>query len=167
MKNVARTILIILILFVSMCYEGCQIDRDHIKPEFASTYLGGKGHEFCEAIAVDDEGNIFVAGNTRSLDFPTTEGAYNRNPKGKSDVFIAQFDNELKTLLASTLIGGKEGECAYTILFDSQGYVYVAGYTSSEDFATTEQAYDKNYNGGEGDAFILKMEFILGRAEQT
>jgi len=129
-----------------------------VNPEFASTYLGGNGHEFCEAIAIDDEGNIYVAGNTRSLDFPTTKGAYNRNPKGKSDVFIAKFDNELKTLLASTLIGGDEDECAYTMLFDPQGYVYVAGYTSSEDFPTTEQAYDKNYNGGDGDAFILKMD---------
>ena len=158
MKNGAKTILIILILFVSMCYEGCRIDRDLIKPEFASTYLGGKGHEFCEAVAVDDEGNIYVAGNTRSPDFPITEGAYNRDPKGKSDVFIAKFDNELKTLLASTLIGGEEDECAYTMLFDPRGYVYVAGYTSSEDFPTTEQAYDKDYNGGDGDAFILKMD---------
>jgi ankyrin repeat protein len=158
MKNAAKTILIILILFVSMCYEGCQIDRDQIKPEFASTYLGGRGSEFCEAVAVDDEGNIYVAGNTRSPNFPTTEGAYNRNPKGKSDVFIAKFDNELKTLLASTLIGGEEDECAYTMLFDPRDYVYVAGYTSSEDFPTTEQAYDKNYNGGDGDAFILKMD---------
>jgi ankyrin repeat protein len=158
MKNAAKTILVILILFVSMCYEGCQIDRDHIKPEFASTYFGGNGHEFCEAIAVDDEGNIYAAGNTRSLDFPTTESAYTRNPKGKSDVFIAKFDNELKTLLASTLIGGDEDECAYTMLFDPRGYVYVAGYTSSEDFPTTEQAYDRNYNGGDGDAFILKMD---------
>jgi hypothetical protein len=158
MKNGAKTILIILILFVPMCYEGCQIDRDQIKPEFASTFLGGKGHEFCEAIAVDDEGNIYTAGNTRPLDFPTTEGAYNRNPKGKSDVFIAKFDNELKTLLASALIGGGEDECAYTMLFDPRGYVYVAGYTSSEDFPTTEKAYDKNYNGGDADAFILKMD---------
>jgi len=158
MKNGAKTILIILILFVSMCCEGCRIDRDLIKPEFASTYLGGKGHEFCEAVAVDDEGNIYVAGNTRSPDFPITEGAYNRDPKGKSDVFIAKFDNELKTLLASTLIGGEEDECAYTMLFDPRGYVYVAGYTSSEDFPTTEQAYDKDYNGGDGDAFILKMD---------
>jgi ankyrin repeat protein/predicted O-methyltransferase YrrM len=73
-------------------------------------------------------------------------------------VFVAKFDNELKTLLASTLIGGDEDECAYTILSDPQGYVYVAGYTSSQNFPTTEQAYDKNYNGGDGDAFILKMD---------
>jgi len=158
MKNGAKIILIIFILFVAMCYEGTQLNKNHIKPEFASTYLGGKGHEFCETIAVDDAGNIYVAGNTRSPDFPTTEGAYNRNPKGKSDVFIAKFDNQLITLLASTLIGGDEDECAYTILFDPRGHVYIAGYTSSKNFPTTSHAYDTDYNGGDGDAFILKMD---------
>ena len=169
MKKGARIILIILILFVAMCHEsaqeisetvgtGDQGSGNHLNPEFASTYLGGKGNEFCEAIALDKDGNIYVAGNTRSLDFPTTMGAYNREPKGKSDVFIAKFDNKLETLLASTLIGGEDDECAYTILFDNRGYVYIAGYTSSKNFPTTAHSYDKNYNGGDGDAFILKMD---------
>ena len=158
MKNVAKIFLIILIVFVAMCREGDQVNRNHINPEFASTYLGGEGHEFCAAIALDDVGNIYVAGNTRSLNFPTTEGAYNMDPKGKSDVFIAKFDNDLETLLASTLIGGDEDECAYNMLSDSRGYVYIAGYTSSENFPTTAHAYDENYNGGDGDAFILMMD---------
>jgi ankyrin repeat protein len=169
MKKVAPIILIILILFVAMCNEnakkisetfgtGDQVNGSHLRPEFASTYLGGTGHEFCEAIALDEDGNIYVTGNTRSLDFPTTTSAYNRNPKGKSDVFIAKFDNELETLLASTLIGGDEDECAYTMLFDRHGYVYIAGYTSSENFPTTAHCFDRNYNGGDGDAFILKMD---------
>jgi ankyrin repeat protein len=146
-------VLIVLIFFVAKCHETVQES-----PEFASTYLGGEGHEFCEAIALDGEGNIYVAGNTRSLDFPTTPGVYNTEPKGESDVFIAKFDNELKTLLASTLIGGDEGECAYTMLYDPRGFVYVAGYTSSENFPTTAQAFDEDYNGGDSDAFILKMD---------
>lgn len=169
MKNAIKTILPILLLFFTMCLEKGQeayetglsedkVNRKLVSPEFASTYLGGTGHEFCEAIAVDSDGNIYVTGNTRSSDFPTTEGVFNRNPKGKSDVFIAKFDNELKTLLASTLIGGEEDECAYTILFDPQGYIFVAGYTSSKDFPTTADAYDMEYNGGGGDAFILKMD---------
>ena len=94
MRNGPKTIFIILILLAIACQKpsqeisekagtGDQIDRSRLTPEFASTYLGGSGHEFCEAIAVDDAGNIYVAGNTRSLDFPTTEGAYNRDTKGK------------------------------------------------------------------------------------
>lgn len=169
MKHGSKIIIIILILFIAACQKpaqeisekaatGEQVDRSRLTPEFASTYLGGSGNEFCEAIALDGDGNIYVAGNTRSLDFPTTEGAYTRDLKGKSDVFVAKFDNDLKTLLASTLIGGEEDECAYTILFDPRGYVYVAGYTTSKDFPATEQAYDKDYNGGDGDAFILKMD---------
>jgi|GEM_PF-3498955 len=169
MRIDAKISLIILILFAATCHEtgqeitdtvrtGDQVNRKHLVPVFASTYLGGNGHEFCEAIALDDLGNIYVAGNTRSLDFPTTAGAYNRNPKGKSDVFIAKFDNELETLLASTLIGGGEDECAYSILFDRRGYVYAAGYTSSKDFPTTAQTYDKDYNGGDGDAFVIKLD---------
>jgi len=153
MRNSAKIILIILLLFSAMCQK-----TEQDISEYASTYLGGIGNEFCEAIAVDDAGNIYVTGNTRSLDFPTTEGAYNRDPKGKSDVFIAKFDNDLETLLASTLIGGDEDECAYTMLFDPQGYVYVAGYTSSKNFPTTAHSYNEDYNGGDGDAFILKMD---------
>lgn len=148
-----KTVILILILIAGACQGSLQ------KPsEFAATYLGGVGHEFCEAIAIDDEGHIYVAGNTRSADFPTTEGAYSQDRKGESDVFIAKFDNGLQTLLASTLIGGGGDECAYTMLYDPQGYVCVAGYTSSEDFPTTERSYDTSYNGGDGDAFILKMD---------
>jgi ankyrin repeat protein len=158
MKNGAKIVLLILTLFAATCHKGDRVSGNRSIPEFAATYLGGEGHEFCEAIALDNEGNIYVAGNTRSSDFPTTPDSYNRNPKGKSDVFIAKFDNGLKTLLASTLIGGDEDECAYTMLFDPSGFVYVAGYTSSNNFPMTAHSYDESYNGGEGDAFILKMD---------
>jgi ankyrin repeat protein len=158
MKKGVKIALLVLILFVAMCHDRDRVSGIRSIPEFAATYLGGEGHEVCEAIALDSDGNIYVAGNTRSSDFPTTPDAYNRNPKGKSDVFIAKFDNGLKTLLASTIIGGDEDECAYTMLFDPSGFVYVAGYTSSNNFPTTDHAYDESYNGGEGDAFILMMD---------
>ncbi len=158
MKNGAKIAFLILTLFAASCHKGDRVSGNRSIQEFAATYLGGKGHEFCEAIALDNDGNIYVTGNTRSSDFPTTPDAYNRNPKGESDVFIAKFDNDLKTLLASTLIGGDEDECAYTMLFDPSGFVYVAGYTSSNNFPMTAHSYDESYNGGEGDAFILKMD---------
>ena len=74
-KNAIKIILPLLFLFFSVFCEKGQEGREIIRnPEFASTYLGGSEHEFCEAIALDSDGNIYVAGYTLSPDFPTTDG---------------------------------------------------------------------------------------------
>jgi uncharacterized protein (TIGR03437 family) len=41
-----------------------------------STYLGGSGSDQPVAVQTDSAGNIYVAGNTSSLDFPTTAGTF-------------------------------------------------------------------------------------------
>jgi len=122
MKNRAKIILIILILFVAACQEPAQriseksgtedrFDRSRLNPVFASTYLGGEGYEFCEAIALDDDGNIYIAANTSSEDFPTTFGAFQEKYSGGTrDVFLSKFDPELRELQASTLLGGSGDE---------------------------------------------------------
>ncbi len=125
---------------------------------YVATYLGGTGKEFCEAIAVDNKGNVYVTGYTSSANFPTTAGSYNSTYKGKADVFVTKFDRDLRTVLASAIISGSEDEVSYSILFDESGYIYLAGYTESEDFPTTTSAYSTKYKGGGGDAFILKMD---------
>lgn len=125
---------------------------------FAATYLSGSESDVSDCIVVDKEGNIYVAGSTRSKDFPTTSGAYCREKNGGSDVFIAKFSNDLKTLLASTLIGGSKDEGANTIRIDNNGNVFVVGYTGSEDFPVTPGAFDESYNGGTADIFIIKFD---------
>jgi len=47
------------------------------------------------------------------------------------------------------------------MLIDREGYVVVAGYTTSEDFPTTSGAAFENYSGGDTDAFIFKMDTLL------
>jgi len=125
---------------------------------YVATYFGGSANESSWAIALDEEGNVYAAGYTASPDFPTTKDSYNSVLKGKGDVFILKFDKDLKTVLASTLIGGSEDEVAYSMLYDKKGFLYIAGYTSSKDFPVTASAYCTRYNGGAGDAFILKMD---------
>lgn len=126
--------------------------------DYRATYFGGIGNDSAWGITLDDDGNVYVAGYTASVDFPATPGSYVSGTRGKGDVFVLKMDKELKTVLACALIGGSETEIGYSILYDNKGYIYVAGYTDSKDFPVTSSAYCTRYSGGDGDAFILKMD---------
>lgn len=56
-----------------------------------STYLGGRDDEIGHGIAVDGAGNAYVAGQTRSADFPTTPKAFEKKYKGSGDAFAAKI----------------------------------------------------------------------------
>jgi hypothetical protein len=60
-----------------------------------SSYLGGSTSDVGLGIAVDAAGNVYVAGTTSSLDFPTTSGAYQPHNGGGdggfSDAFITKI----------------------------------------------------------------------------
>jgi len=54
-----------------------------------SALLGGAGSDAGWKVAVDTQGNAYVAGRTASADFPTTAGAYQITEWGSDDVFVA------------------------------------------------------------------------------
>ena len=148
------SVLILVVIFTGIsCFHS-----ENVNSHFVSTYLSGTGWEDGDCIAIDKDGYIYVAGSTNSPDFPATAEAYCRDKKQKSDVFIAKFNHDLKTLQAATLIGGSGMEGASSIKVDNNGHVFIAGYTESSDFPTTESAFDTSYNGGKRDAFLLKLD---------
>jgi hypothetical protein len=123
----------------------------------ASTFLGGSSNDYGNAIAADTGGNVYVAGETVSSNFPTTDSAYaTAYNRGTKDVFVSKFNSKLTGLLTSTLLGGQSHDYGKAIAIDAGGNVYVAGSTSSTDFPTTSNAYDTASNGG-SDVFVSKF----------
>ena len=60
-----------------------------------SSYLGGADTEYTNDITTDVDGNIYVAGQTQSNDFPTTTGAYDESYNGDgsdNDAFVVKLN---------------------------------------------------------------------------
>src|SRR5260370_7931788 len=75
-----------------------------------STYLGGSSDDGGFAIAVDGSGNAFIAGQTKSADFPHpagTLGGVSVAPTPNSGTsFVAELDPTGTKLLSSTFLAG-------------------------------------------------------------
>jgi uncharacterized protein (TIGR03437 family) len=120
-----------------------------------ATYLGGSGPDDAHTIAVDSAGNVWVAGETVSPNFPTTAGAISRTFHGEidlgplrfGDAFVAKLDPTGSHLLYSTYLGGSGPDGAFGLAVDSTSAVYVAGGTGSPNFPTTPGALQTTYTG--------------------
>ena len=129
-----------------------------------ATYLGGVHNDSGYGIAVDDDGNAYVTGDTLSADFPTVNAAQPVSGGGgpfEGDAFIAKLDATGSALLYSTYLGGGGDELSYGIALDAQGDAYVAGYTSSTNFPIVNAPQpDPSFGQGlnvYGDAFLAKL----------
>jgi hypothetical protein len=122
-----------------------------------STYLGGSGmDDAANAIAVDQSGNVYIAGQTTSSNFPTQHTEQSASAGGY-DAFVAKIDPSGSTLLYSTYFGGSGDDWGTGIAVDAYGQAFVAGRTKSSNFPTTASAYQTTYAGGDGDAFVAKF----------
>jgi hypothetical protein len=122
-----------------------------------STFLGGGDHDAVWDAAVGPGGHVHLTGYTSSAAFPTTPGAYDPSLAADVDAFVAVLDpagNGPADLLYSTFIGGSysnetwgSAELGRSIAVDASGNTYVAGTTRSANFPTTENAFDRSFNG--------------------
>jgi hypothetical protein len=124
-----------------------------------SSYLGGGAQDRGADIAVDSVGNAYVTGFTTSSNFPVTPGAFQTICKPLhhcADVFVTKIDAAGAVLVYSTYLGGSGSDVGFGIAVDSAGNAYVAGGTNSINFPTKNPLQPAN--GGNGDAFVTKMD---------
>jgi len=122
-----------------------------------STFLGGRGADAGNSIALDSGGNTFVTGRTESTDFPI-KNAFRPSCSGGCS-FVSKLSPSLR-LLYSTFIGNGAGT---SIAVTPGGQAYIAGDTGT-NFQTTQNAFQRvlppiEFEGGTATAsiFITKL----------
>jgi hypothetical protein len=121
-----------------------------------STYLGGWGQEIqandvAWVVAVDADGNAYVAGETMSSNFPTRNPVQPSYGGGFQDAFVSKLNATGNDLVFSTYLGGTGTDDGEGIAVDSAGQVYVGGSTNSANFPT------RNPISNHGRAFMARF----------
>jgi hypothetical protein len=127
-----------------------------------ATYLGGRGDDEGTALAVDADGAVLVAGTTASDDFPTTSGAFQREPLGASDGFVAKLSADGARVLFASRLGGSAEDSLAALAVTASGQLTLAGSTRSRDFPVSASSCGPTPRGGR-DAFVARLD---ARAER-
>jgi hypothetical protein len=145
-----------------------------------STYLGGtSASDIGNAIAVDKAGMLYVYGNTKSDDFPLTDTAFQNFLWGAQDTFLTEIDPGSGGVLYSSYMGGESGlDDGRAILAGSNGLVYFAASTASQNFPVKGFNFNPNPSGGEdviigvmdltksGDASLVYSTYLGGSGNE-
>jgi hypothetical protein len=100
-----------------------------------STYLGGSENDYLRAIAADDEGNAYIAGDTQSGDFPV-QNAYQPFLAGPRNMVYAKISPDGSGLLYSSYFGGTDYDWAPALALGSNGSLWITGESGSPGLAT-------------------------------
>lgn len=114
-----------------------KLDPTGTKIVFSAAGIGGS------AVALDSSGNIYVAGSTYLLDYPTTPGAYqttlpvfdicyappcSRTFQGANQ-YVTKVDPNGAKLIYSTAVSGNGNTTNAGLAVDAAGNVYLTGYS--------------------------------------
>ena len=119
-----------------------------------SSYFGGSGSDSGNAIAADTSGNIYIAGDTQSVNLTVRQAAQSAFG-GTQDAFVAKF-NSAGGLVFSTYLGGAGLDHAAAVAVDGGGSAYVAGGTASPNFPTRSPLQRTLKGGASG--FVTKLD---------
>ncbi len=114
-----------------------------------STYYGGGGNETPNAIALDQNGLMYIFGTTQSSDLPVTASAYQSVLWGPSDTFLAVMDRNSSSLVYGTYLGGESSDDGRGMAVTPQGLVYFAASSYSQNFPFAGPAFSGTLRGVE------------------
>ncbi len=112
--------------------------------------------EFRGDLIADKDNNYYIGSITESDNFPT-KNPFQSTLKGSFDGVIFKIDSNLSKMLWSSYIGGAGQDAVYSVDLNKNNIVYICGGTSSSDFPSSANAYQKNYEGAI-DGYIARID---------
>lgn len=120
------------------------------------TYYGGNEKDQGLSVATDNNGSIYLAGQTYSTNVIAYNGydeTYNGGATG--DAFLVKF-NPLGTREWGTYYGGTGSESNTRIATNKYGDVFMTGSTRSDSGIATNLGIDQSYNGS-NDGYLVRF----------
>lgn len=112
-------------------------------------------------MALDSSGNIYVAGLTTGLTIPSGTTPFQG---AQRNIGIIKLNSTATAVLNATYLGGSGNDGVSGVAVDSDGNLYVGGYTLSNDFPTTSNALQISLGTSGNDAFFTKLNSSLSTA---
>ncbi|HEX5169793.1 MAG TPA: PKD domain-containing protein [Cyclobacteriaceae bacterium] len=131
-----------------------------------STFLGGSGNdglnipkqsggplvvnygdEMRGDVITDETGHVYISSVTASNDFPIVNGFDDSFNGGTTDGLVVKLAPDLSSIVWSGYVGGSGFDAAYSIKFDNDDNLVLAGGTTSADFPVTAGSYQTVFNG--------------------
>jgi hypothetical protein len=126
--------------------------KDGVNQLVYTTYIGGTDFDIAHGMDMDADGNVYIVGYTTSSDYPATPNAYQGINNGEQDCAFAKIDTTGAVKYASYL-GGLYEDQFMDVTIENNGLAYVVGWSASEDFPTTSDAYQDTWGGGEDEHY--------------
>ena len=129
------------------------------------TYFGGSGDDRMNGITTDTRGDILVAGESASVDFPVKKPGFQDSLRGGSDAIIARFTPD-GARQYTTFIGGTLDDRGFAVAHGANREAILAGGSKSTNFPVTANTFATT-NKGDDDIFVAKFDSLGMRVWAT
>ncbi len=119
--------------------------------QLLTAQLGSSGHDYAQAVATDNTGNVYITGYTT--------GSLNGANAGGQDIFVAKYDSAGVRKWVHQL-GTSNNEQARGIATDKDGFVYIVGHTFGPLGGNTK-------TDASADLFLVKYDPVTGQPLKT
>ncbi len=131
-----------------------------------STFSGSAADNWGSTATPAEKGNLYSAGVTNhfvgnlfSGTYPATSGAFQTTYGGLYDIGILKYDSLGQTLLYASYLGGSESESPHSLVVNHRNELILLGTSSSANFPTTVDAFDRTFNGGSAASHVVDYTF--------